>query len=334
MAQRYVVAYGNGGINPSSGALVQGTNSAGGSGAQNFAVTYDAPIITWSLTANLPSSVMLETVTISGINFGYTDSTPESYVGVSYCRTTTWSSATAMACQAVQGSGPARAVAAALFQGAGSGKYHGTRLATFTFDAPSVSFMAPPNTASTGGFLITVEGFNFGAQNFTLTGKLGFTSCATISWKTTSYLTCIAAAGLGTGLEVTVTVAGVVGTLGLARYSYDSPILSQVVPQNVQSASGYSLTFLGSNFGAQRSSPTASVGSAVCASTQWIGQTSVLCTAPIGSSSTLTVSLTVAGLVGTLAGPFSFDGTGACAAVRRLGTFSTMIAARCAQLQS
>jgi len=73
MAQRYVVAYGNGGDN---GGIINGINAANAAGAQNFAVTYDAPIITWSLTANLPSSVTLETVTISGINFGYTDSTP------------------------------------------------------------------------------------------------------------------------------------------------------------------------------------------------------------------------------------------------------------------
>jgi hypothetical protein len=137
MAQRYVVAYANGGLNPSGGALAQGTTSAYGSGAQNFAVTFDAPIITWSTPANLPTTAKQDafmTVTISGINFGYTDSTPESYIGVSYCRTTTWTSATNMQCQAVEGSGPARSIIAGLFQGAGSGKYHGTRLAAFTFD--------------------------------------------------------------------------------------------------------------------------------------------------------------------------------------------------------
>ena len=158
MSQRYVVAYGNGGLNPAGGALNQGTNGA--YGAHNFAVTYDAPIITWSTPANLPTTTKqdaLMTVTISGINFGYTDSTPESYIGVSYCQTTTWTSATNMQCQAVEGSGPARSIIARLFQGAGSGKYWGTRLASFTFDgmhgrARSASATSCVSDACAAGF--------------------------------------------------------------------------------------------------------------------------------------------------------------------------------------
>jgi hypothetical protein len=148
MAQRFVVAYANGGINPSGYYLTQGTNQASGAGAQNFAVTFDAPLITWAEMYNLPSSFGgTTTVTISGINFGYVDSTPESYIGVGYCQTTSWTSATNLQCQAVEGAGRSLAAIVGLFQGAGSGKYFGTRLASFTFDSTCRLRAASPPTA-------------------------------------------------------------------------------------------------------------------------------------------------------------------------------------------
>lgn len=74
---------------------VGGLGSSGARAGGGF--TYDAPIITTSNIYNGGASGG-NTVTIAGLNFGYTNTTPESYVGVSSCPTTSWTSGTTVKC--------------------------------------------------------------------------------------------------------------------------------------------------------------------------------------------------------------------------------------------
>ena len=93
------------------------------------------------------------------------------------------------------------------------------------------------------------------------------------------------------------------------------------------------MTISGLNFASTDPSPSASLElSAECSSTSWTSATGVACSPASYRGGTRRTAVTVISLVGTHAGQFSYDGTGACAAVRR-GTCSTMIAARCAQLR-
>ena len=104
------------------------------------------------------------------------------------------------------------------------------------------------------------------------------------------------------------------------------------------------ITLLGLNFAANDPSPSASLQpslelSVQCSTTSWSTATAVKCSPPPplydGTRRTawkVGMVLEWAGLVGSLTGQFSYDGTGACAAVRR-GTCSTMIACCCAQLR-
>ena len=113
-----------------------------------------------------------------------------------------------------------------------------------------------------------------------------------------------------------------------------APALTSISPYNAAQTGGASvITLLGLNFASTDPSPSASLELSVqCSSTSWTSVTALACAAASYGGGTRRTALTVAGVVGTHAGQLSFDGTGACAAVRR-GTCSTMIACCYAQLR-
>ena len=113
-----------------------------------------------------------------------------------------------------------------------------------------------------------------------------------------------------------------------------APALSDISPANAAQTGGASVTtLLGLNFASNDPSPSASLELSVeCSSTSWTSATGVACLPALFRGGTKRTAVLVAGLVGTHAGQFSYDGTGACAAVRR-GTCSVMIACCFAQLR-
>lgn len=272
------------------------------------AFTYDGPIITSNFEYNQPSSGGT-TVTISGLNFGYVDATPESYVGLSYCQTTSWSSATTVQCQMPTAGAGTNAIAMGRIFNVNN-KYFGTLLSAFTFDAPTVSFGTPgPNFANmpvTGGLTLSVSGFNFGKADFSSTGSIGLTTCATLSWKSATSIDCVTPVGAGMKKKLTVTVGAVVGTLA-SRFSFDAPSVTYSYPINGPSQTGYMLTLDGQNYASANLSPSARLGGTACASTQWISTTQIKCVVTSGFKGNHLSAITVEGIVGTRAGRFTFD---------------------------
>ncbi len=113
-----------------------------------------------------------------------------------------------------------------------------------------------------------------------------------------------------------------------------APALTRVSPANAAETGGASVTISGLNFASNDPSPSASLELSVqCSSTSWTSATTLACAAASYNGGTRRTALTVADLVGTRTGQFSYDGTGACAAVRR-GMCRTMIACCFAQLLS
>jgi hypothetical protein len=93
------------------------------------------------------------------------------------------------------------------------------------------------------------------------------------------------------------------------------------------------MSISGLNFARNDPSPSASLELSVdCSSTSWTSATAVACSPASYGGGTRRTAVTVADVVGTHAGQLSYDGTGACAAVRR-GTCSTMIGCCFAQLR-
>jgi hypothetical protein len=83
------------------------------------------------------------------------------------------------------------------------------------------------------------------------------------------------------------------------------------------------VTIFGLNFGVIHSTTTASLPSAVCSTSFWTSDSSILCQSPGGLGLKISIALTVGGMVGTQQSLFSYDGTRPSAA-GRLG--------RCARL--
>ena len=90
----------------------------------------------------------------------------------------------------------------------------------------------------------------------------------------------------------------------------------------------------GLHFGAIDLSGTASLELSVqCSSASWTSATLVTCDAASYGGGRTATTVTVAAVVGSLIGHFSYDGTGACACAR-LAMRSIAEGSRCAQLRA
>ena len=89
-----------------------------------------------------------------------------------------------------------------------------------SWPAPVVSFTAESNAAVTSGYSVTVSGVSFSIGALTPTATVGYSSCGTAAWASSTSLVCMMAVGESSALTVGVTVSGVVGTR-TSSFSYD-----------------------------------------------------------------------------------------------------------------
>ena len=166
-------------------------------GANQFAstqtYTFDAPLLT---NIALPNAMQTtgQFATISGINFGNLDATPEAYTVTAACATTTWSTATSVNCVSPVGTGVGAVTLALGYTNAGTNKYYGTQLLAFSFDAPVASFAASYNGPKTGGESVSIIGLNFASIDPTPSASLELSAqCSSTSWTSATTVACAAA---------------------------------------------------------------------------------------------------------------------------------------------
>jgi hypothetical protein len=303
--------------------------------------TFDVMTISQAFPGNAPAMSSVQgyaSVTLYGMNWMSVDITPtvEMSADTGYmCQTTSWSTTTAVRCQAaLNGYLQARTLNARF----GVTAFASTQ--TYTFDAPLLTNVAVKNAMQTIGQTVTISGINFGNLDTTPESYTVTVACATTAWTTSTIVACGTPVGTGVGavtLALGFTNAGYYKYFGtqLQAFSFDAPVASFAASYNGPKTGGESVSIIGLNFASIDPTPSASLELSVeCSSTSWTSATAVECAAASYRGGTMRIAVTVAGLVGTTTGQFSFDGTGACAAVRR-GTCNTMIvnAARCAQLR-
>jgi hypothetical protein len=319
-------------------------------GVAPFAFTFDAPAV--SFVTNTPANAPTTRgwaqgffLTVEGFNFGIALSTgtPTVRLGFTACETTSWKSATSMACAPSAGTGlnSVTVQVASVF---------GTSVATLvSFDAPVATRNAAYNVNGpmAGGWSLTIGGQNFAPFDPSLTASLNGLNnlCTTVSWVSSSSARCQvpALANVSPGFYASsgaaiLTVSAMVGT-AISFVTFDGPVLTAASPVNGPQLVGGSLTLLGSKFGTYDLTATSGLaGFSSCITTSWTTDTSVSCGIAAAQADGTATSVnicavvTVGAVVGTSLVGFSFDGTAACIAVR-LGTCSIMIAARCAQLR-
>jgi len=276
-------------------------------GTAPYAFTFDAPSLTLSTRWNVPNTGGA-TVTVSGLNFGLSDFTPTVAVLSNNCATTAWTSSSAVSCQVVSATyGPAY-LQTTLYSQVGTGA------SLLTFDSPVITTTSPGNAPFTGSATATLLGVNFVPTNTSPTATIGITACATTSWQAGTRVVCRGAAAHA-GVAVLHSPRLIIGTsvgTGLVQLTYDAPVATFVSKVfNGPTSGGAQLTLLGTSFGIISATATVQIGSTSCSTTTWSTATAVLCLQPFGLSlgrqSTSPLSVTIAGVVGTLAGRFSYD---------------------------
>jgi hypothetical protein len=206
-----------------------------GSGIANSALfSYAPPSITSIVSSNNTNGGT--TVTINGINFGFSTSTINFTTGL---------------CPEVVGTHSHTQLQCTLPSGQGSTVVYITAAGqrssgfTFTYNPPSISSVSNQFASTSGGATIVISGSNFGQSGFvTFNGQN--LSCP--AWGDFG-ISCVLPAGYGQA-NLTVTVSGQVSNV--ASYQYGTPFLSFVSPLlgSTQDVSTLTVMLVGGNFGA------------------------------------------------------------------------------------
>jgi hypothetical protein len=244
-------------------------------------------------------------VTIEGINMGPSDTTPTVRLGTTQCTTAVWTTTSSVLCIAgatAAGKGHSTAVTIAAVVG--------TRVFGFTFDTPVLSKYDPVNGPTSGGGYQTLLGTNFGSVDHTPTALFqnGIEQqCYSTSWTSQTHVTCGTPSGYGSVTKTVLTVAAMVGTR-MTGFTYDSPIVSDSNAVNMPNTQQGTITIKGLNFATVYATPTILIADTMCTTTAWTTATAVLCNSvATGSGSGNAIVTTLASLVGTGLGIFSYD---------------------------
>jgi len=257
-------------------------------------MTFDAPVASFVNMRNVPSYWPTTPVlSVLGYNFQAGDTTASVFVGSTRCSAPAWISNTLMTCGqgSVRGAGYNRQLSVVV------GGIIGTvtnMLNTLTFDSPVLTLFNPPNTATATFTTLTLLGMNFNPGDETPSITLGPNLCGTVSWSTSSLLTCFSAAPSYSVVELAAgkakstlyanvfTAMAVVGT-GYSLFTFDAAVPSLLQPVNAAATGQVTVTVSGSNFAATDLTMTAQIHEDVCSTSAWTSSSSARCYVPPAS---------------------------------------------------
>jgi len=244
-------------------------------------------------------------ITINGENFGRTDNNQVAKVGLTTCQSTTWTSDSLVSCELSPGVGKQLGLEVE------SNGQSGTRANSFSYKAPHITAIEPGGGGTTGGYLTTITGDNFGLYDYTPEASLGGFACGATAYTSDTSVSCEAPPGAG---QQPVLVS--VGGQGpqpesdiTVLFCYDPPKVTKVVAANSATSGGAVVTVYGANFGIVDTSPVISfgvTGSAGPAST-WVSDSTITTKVHSGVGKDLSVFAVLGGLTGSITTAFSFD---------------------------
>jgi hypothetical protein len=178
----------------------------------------------------------------------------------------------------------------------------GSLASAFTYVATATVSSVSPNSGSTaGGTAVTITGTNFAAGATVTFGSAAATNVAVVNATT---ITATTPAGSTGAVTVTVTNSnGLSGSLAGAFTYLAPPTVSSVSPNNGSLAGGTAVTITGTNFAA---GATVTFGSTAATNVAVVNATTIKATTPPGSAGAVTVTVTVSGQSGSLAGGFTY----------------------------
>ena len=200
------------------------------------------------------------------------------------------------------------------------------------YTAPVILAITAPALNTLGGEAVRLRGVNFGpvadgASGVTATyqapGEAVYAATACTTTTADTVITCMSAAGFGSGHRWTVVVNGVSSDASTATTAYGAPTVASVVVgsagSSMATAGGEALTIMGGNFGPTTTAVSVSYGpSMLYGATYWkytdasctvaIASTKITCTSLAGSGGNLKWQVTV-GSSGAVNAP-AFAGPG------------------------
>jgi hypothetical protein len=262
--------------------------------------TYDTPVVSVQAPRNGPTSGRAQ-VSVMGVNFDIMNATPSISLGTTLCRTSSWTSATALVCDGNQGESHSHHTKLRVSLGVL------TFATSFSYDAPVLSEVRKFNGASSATSTITLRGSNFATLDVTPSVVVGASKCGTAAWTSITSVLCASVAGSGPANLVSLTVSSHLGTTA-AGFTYDAPVVTNTNLPNGATKGGSTLTMAGVNFGVADLSNSVLVGSTLCGSSSWTSLSAVRCDVlAVGDSPARAVAVYATGIAGTERAGFSYD---------------------------
>jgi leishmanolysin-like peptidase len=166
-------------------------------------------------------------------------------------------------------------------------------------DGPSFTSISPSVATDRGGVPVTILGGSFVGSNPSVT--LGGVACTSVDVVTTSQLTCVTGASLGTNaaVDVVLTFGGrAVAAPGAFTYSTSAPYILYLTPSSGPFFGSRSVQVVGGNFASSGSSvPALLIGAASCTNVTVLNSTHATAVTPsflatLSNTSTANVLLT------------------------------------------
>eukprot|EP00163_Fabomonas_tropica_P033242 TRINITY_DN863_c0_g1_i5.p1 TRINITY_DN863_c0_g1~~TRINITY_DN863_c0_g1_i5.p1 ORF type:complete len:6170 (-),score=768.16 TRINITY_DN863_c0_g1_i5:895-19404(-) len=267
--------------------------------------TYAPPTVT---LASLQTGPTLggSVVTLSGTNFGVAGNSVVLKVGGIACQNPTNNvlSDTKVKCVVPAGIGYNRDI---FIDASGQDT---TLSNAWTYLAPTVLTITPTTGGTSGGYMATIAGTNFGPSGTFVAATLGGVNCLASTWLADNLVRCQVPAGSGGSKGATVVVGngaplGMEGRLAARGnlFTYDPPGVTGLVPPALLSNTigGLVFTVLGSNFGASAASPAqVLVGGTLCQTTTWLSDTELKCLSPFGTGFDRNIQVSLDGAASTV----------------------------------
>ncbi|MVM38942.1 hypothetical protein GO730_17660 [Spirosoma sp. HMF3257] len=251
-----------------------------GQQANSLLFNYDAPVIA-SITPNHGSTSGGTSLTLTGTNFGTRGVV--SIGGVSAPVTAYSHTLVVVSVPAGQGTNLPVVVTV-------SGQLSTSSVA-FSYDAPSITSIAPASGPTSGGSVISLSGQSFGTSGVVTIG--GVRASLTGAGWSHSRIECLLPSGQGVNLPVVVTRADGQVSNSLA-FTYDAPLIASITPASGSTTGGTSLTLTGVNFGLNSANVTMGGQPAVISQQT---HTQLVVTSPSGSAGPQAVVVTLNGQV-------------------------------------
>ena len=277
-------------------------------GTLHVVFTFDAPIVSWAASKNFPRSGRSQLL-IRGWNFGKGTTTPTAALGGSACVSSSWLSLSTVRCTVApsDGSEPTVGVHAAVTLG----QVVGTLAELLSYDSPVVTFLAPANapSAPTGGDpAVTFHGVSFGVSDSTATAALQSAACSSTQWASDTLVICNPAyTDELINWSAAVTVGNRVGT-AVRLFTFDRAVLTEMMSANGPLTGGAHIRLSGLEFSMADTTMSASIDATQQRTTSWSSATSVRIELCAGTGAEPVVTLTIAQLVSSAIGAFSYDG--------------------------